>query len=104
MSTSIPVDPLVISDYSAKKKNRKQNVLEVEQLAVVISSNSNQFINVNSSNEINSCMKDAEATKLCPSPSAEPGSGTPPVGAGQTEGHRQGSGEDSESYPWVEAN
>lgn len=60
------MDPLVISDYSAKKKNRKQSLFEVKQLTAVISSN-----------EINSCMRDSEVTKLCPSPSADPGSGTP---------------------------
>lgn len=77
------MDPLVISDSSAKKKNSKQSLFEVKQLAVVISSN-----------EINACMRDSELTKLCPSISADPGSGTPSVGAGQTEGHRQESGDD----------
>lgn len=55
----------------------------MKQLTVVISSN-----------EINSCRRDSEVTKLCPSPSADPGSGTPSAGARQTEGHRQDSGDD----------
>lgn len=89
-SSSIPMDPLVITDYSAKRKNRKQSLFEVKQLAVVISSN-----------EINSWMRDSEVTKLCPNPPADPGSGTPSVGARQTQGHRQDSGDDIHKWKQI---
>lgn len=44
----------------------------MKQLTVVISRNG-----------INSCRRDSEVTKLSPSPSADPGSGAPSVGARQ---------------------